>query len=111
MTLYFVTPDDAQMIKIDDEALIPEVHIEFECSLVSGSPCGVVAVVKDRHPVTLVDLTIARRKMLVSSDWWNLPGSCASLGTPGVRDGSRTRQSDETCQGRHFRYVSATLEN
>ena len=68
MNLFFVNLDGVRLIKIDDEALVPEVHIELERSLVGCPTCGVVAVVEDRHPVTMVDLTMAGRKIVLV---WN----------------------------------------
>ena len=47
MTLYLVNLDGVRLIKIDDEARVPEVHVELERSLVGCPTCGVVAVVKD----------------------------------------------------------------
>ena len=65
MTLYLVNLERVRVFGIDDEALVPEVHIELECSLVGCPTCGVVAVVKDRHPVPVVDRTMAGRKIVL----------------------------------------------
>ena len=63
MNLFFVNLEGVRLIQIDDEAPIPEVHIELVRDVAGCATCGVVAVVKDRHPVTLVDLTMAGRKI------------------------------------------------
>ena len=80
MNLFFVNLDGVRLIKIDDEAVVPEVHVELERSLVGCPTCRVVAVVKDRHPVTLVDLTMAGRKIILV--WNKRRFRCAEQGCP-----------------------------
>ena len=43
-------------------------HVELERELVGCPTCGVVATVKDRHPVSLVDLTMVGRQICLV---WN----------------------------------------
>ena len=80
MNLFFVNLDGVRLIKIDDDAVVPEVHIELEREVVGCATCGVVAVVKDRHPVTLVDLTMAGRKIVLV--WNKRRFRCAEQGCP-----------------------------
>jgi len=68
MSQWFVGLEDVRLSQIDDEAVIPEVHIELERSLVGCPTCGVMATVKDRHVVRLTDLTMAGRKIVLA---WN----------------------------------------
>ena len=68
MNLFFVNLDGVRLIQIDDEADVPEVHVELERELVGCPTCGVIAIVKDRHPVSLVDLSVAGRKIVLV---WN----------------------------------------
>jgi len=63
MTHYFVNLEGVVVLGIDDEREIPEVHIETERTLEGCPRCGVVARVKDRHLVRLVDLSMAGRKI------------------------------------------------
>lgn len=65
MNLFFVKLEGVRLIQIDDEAAVPEVHIELERETVGCPTCGVVATVKDRHRVTLVDLTMAGRPIVL----------------------------------------------
>ena len=80
MNLFFVNLDGVRLIKIDDEAVVPEVHVELEREVVGCATCGVVAVVKDRHPVTLVDLTMAGRKIVLV--WNKRRFRCVEQGCP-----------------------------
>ena len=59
MSQWFVGLEDVHLIQIDDEAAVPEVHIELARTVVGCPRCGVVAAVKDRHVVRLTDLTMA----------------------------------------------------
>ena len=68
MTLYLINLEGVRVLGIDDEAVVPEVHVELERGVVGCPTCGVVAVVKDRHPVTLIDLTMAGRQVVLV---WN----------------------------------------
>jgi transposase len=63
MNLYFVNLEGVAVLGINDEAPIPEVHIELVRALVGCPTCGVVATVKDRQPVRLIDLSMAGRKI------------------------------------------------
>ena len=67
MSQWFVNLDGVRLIQIDDEAVVPEVHIELERDVVGCPTCGVVASVKDRRLVPLVDLTMVGRKFVGSS--------------------------------------------
>ena len=80
MTLYLVNLESVRVLGIDDEANVPEVHVELEREVVGCPTCGVVAVVKDRHPVTLVDLTMADRKVVLV--WNKRRFRCAEQGCP-----------------------------
>ena len=80
MNLFFVNLDGVRLIQIDDEAVVPDVHIELEREVVGCATCGVVAGVKDRHPVTLVDLTMAGRKIVLV--WNKRRFRCAEQGCP-----------------------------
>ncbi len=51
MNLFFVNLEGARLIQIDDETVVPEVHVELEREDVGCTTCGVVAVVKDRRLV------------------------------------------------------------
>ncbi len=79
MNLFFVNLEGVRVIQIDDEAVVPEVHIELErrCRL---SSLRVVAWVKDRHPVSLVDLTMADRKIVLV--WNKRRFACRELACP-----------------------------
>jgi len=68
MNLFFVNLEGVRLIQIDDEAVVPEVHVELERGVVGCPTCGVVATVKDRHRVALVDLTMAGRQIVLV---WN----------------------------------------
>ena len=80
MNLFFVNLEGVRLIRIDDEAPIPEVHVELVRDVVGCATCGVVAVVKDRHPVTLVDLTMAGRKICLV--WIKRRFACAEPDCP-----------------------------
>ncbi len=68
MNRFFVNLEGVQLIQIDDEALVPEVHVELVREVVGCPSCGVVAVVKDRHRVPLADLTMVGRTFVLV---WN----------------------------------------
>jgi transposase len=68
MNLYFVNLEGVRVLGIDDEADIPEVHIELVRELVGCPTCGVVARVQDRRAVRLIDLSMAGRKVALV---WN----------------------------------------
>ena len=102
MTLYLVNLDGVRLIKIDDEARVPEVHVELERSLVGCPTCGVVAVVKDRHPVTLVDLAMVGRTIVLV--WNKRRFRCAEQGCPAgtwteVDERIATPRSDDRSSG------------
>ena len=80
MTLYLVNLEGVRVLGIDDEAVVPEVHVELERSLVGCPVCGVVASVKDRHRVCLVDLTMAGRQ--VALVWNKRRFVCKERGCP-----------------------------
>jgi transposase len=80
MNLFFVNLDGVRLIQIDDEAVVPEVHVELERELVGCPTCGVVTTVKDRHRVTLVDLTMAGR--MVALVWNKRRFRCAERSCP-----------------------------
>ena len=63
MNQWFVDLEGVRVIQIDDEATPPEVHIELVRTVVGCPSCGVVARVKDRDRVRLVDLSIVGRKI------------------------------------------------
>ena len=65
MNLFFVNLEGVRLIRIDDETVVPEVHVEFEREDVGCPTCGAVAVVKDRRLVPLVDLTMIGRKFVL----------------------------------------------
>ena len=46
MNLFFVNLEGVRVLGIDDEAVVPEVHVELERSLEGCPACGVVASVK-----------------------------------------------------------------
>jgi transposase len=73
MNLWFVNLEHVRLIQIDDEAPIPEVHIELIRTVVGCPSCGVVASVKDRDRVRLVDLTMAGRLIVLV---WNKRRFC-----------------------------------
>jgi len=68
MNLFFVNLEGVRVLGIDDEVVVPEVHVELEREVVGCPACGVVASVKDRHRVCLVDLTMAGRQVILV---WN----------------------------------------
>jgi transposase len=68
MNQWFVNLEGVRLIKIDDEATPPDVHIELQRSVVGCPSCGVVARVKDRHSVRMIDLSMAGRKIALV---WN----------------------------------------
>lgn len=68
MNLYFVNLEGVRVLGIDDDWEIPEVHIELQREVVGCPGCGVVATVKDRHAVRLVDLSMVGRKIALL---WN----------------------------------------
>ena len=68
MNLFFVNLEGVRLIQIDDEVVVPEVHVELEREVVGCPTCGVVAVVKDRRLVTMVDLTMVGRNFVLV---WN----------------------------------------
>lgn len=68
MNLFFVNLDGVRVLGIDDDVEIPEVDIELEREIVGCPGCGVVASVKDRHAVRLVDLSMVGRKIALV---WN----------------------------------------
>ncbi len=68
MNNWFVKLDGVRVIQIDDEATPPDVHIELLRTVVGCPTCGVVARVKDRDRVRMIDLTIVGRKIALV---WN----------------------------------------
>ena len=64
MNLFSVNLEGARLIQIDDEALDPEVHVELEREVVGCPTCEVVASVKGRRLVLVVDLTMVGRKIV-----------------------------------------------
>ena len=68
MNLYFVNLEGVRVLGINDETLIPEVHIELEREVVGCPTCDVVAVVNSRSAVRLIDLSMAGRKIALV---WN----------------------------------------
>ena len=68
MNLFFVNLEGVRVLGVNDEAEIPEVHVELVREVVGCPTCGVVAVVKDRDRVTFVDLTMAGRMVVLV---WN----------------------------------------
>ncbi|HVA07149.1 MAG TPA: transposase family protein [Acidimicrobiales bacterium] len=68
MNLFFVNLEGVRVLGVNDEAETPEVHVELVREIVGCPTCGVVAGVKDRHRVTLVDLTMAGRMVVLV---WN----------------------------------------
>lgn len=68
MNLFFVNLEGVRVLSVNDEAEIPEVHVELVREIVGCPTCGVVAIVKDQRRVTLVDLTMAGRMVVLV---WN----------------------------------------
>ncbi len=68
MNQYFVNLEGVAVLGINDEAAIPEIHIELERQVVGCPTCGVAARVQDRSAVRLVDLSMAGRKIALV---WN----------------------------------------
>ena len=68
VNLLFVNLEGVRLIKLDDETVVPELHIKLEREVVGCPTCGVVAVVKDRRLVPLVDLTMVGRAFVLA---WN----------------------------------------
>ena len=68
MNLFFVNLEGGRVLGINDEAPLPEIHIELERLVVGCPTWGVVARLQDRQPVRLIDLSMAGRKVALV---WN----------------------------------------
>ncbi len=68
MNQFFVNLEGVRVLGINDEAEVPEVHIELERQVVGCPICGVVARVQDRRAVRLTNLSMAGRKIALV---WN----------------------------------------
>jgi hypothetical protein len=111
MNLYFVNLEGVRVLGINDETLIPEVHIELVREVVGCPTCGVVAVVNSRSAVRLIDLSMAGRKIALvwnkrrfvcrgarvrqgDLDRGRSPDRCATFGPdPTAREGGRPTRS------------------
>ena len=80
MNLFFVNLEGVRLIKIDGETVVPVVLIELEREVVGCTTRGVVAVVKDRRTVSLVDLTMVRRTFVLVCNKRRF--RCAEQGCP-----------------------------
>jgi len=68
INLFFVNLEGVRVLGVNDEPVIPEIHIELVRQLVGCSSCGVVARVQARSAVRLIDLSMAGRKVALV---WN----------------------------------------
>jgi transposase len=80
MNLYFFNLEDVSVLGIENNAAIPEVHVELARTAVGCPTCGVIATVKDRHRVSLADLSMAGRQICLV--WNKRRFKCAEVDCP-----------------------------